>query len=70
MCLLGTLLRLLAAPAPPRATRLLQFVQGLMHKLLLQLVAELQKLGATVVHADPASIILCTGKRNLTAAVG
>lgn len=47
-----------------------QFVHGLMQKLLLQLVAELQKLGATVVHADPATLILSTGKRNLTAAIG
>lgn len=45
-------------------------VQGLMHKLLLQLVAELQRLGATVVHADPNTLILCTGKRNMTAALG
>ncbi|PRW20477.1 DNA polymerase epsilon catalytic subunit A [Chlorella sorokiniana] len=47
-----------------------QLVQGLMQKLLLQLIAELQRLGATVVHADGSSLILCTGKRNLTAAVG
>ena len=41
-----------------------------MQKLLLQLIAELQRLGATVVHADCASLILSTGKRNLAAAVG
>lgn len=48
----------------------LQLVQGLMQKLLLQLIAELHKLGGTVVHADCSSLILSTGKRNLTAAVG
>lgn len=41
-----------------------------MQKLLLQLIAELRRLGATVVHADPSAIILSTGKRNLAAAVG
>ena len=55
-------------PCPPFNP--LQLVQGLMQKLLLQLVAELQRLGATVVHADTSSIILATGKRNLAAAVG
>lgn len=54
--------------SPGRAV--MQMVQGLMQKLLLQLIAELQKLGATVVHADCSTLILCTGKRNLTAAVG
>lgn len=54
------------SPPPPR----LQLVQGLMQKLLLQLVAELQRLGATVVHADCGSIILATGKRSPSAAVG
>ncbi len=48
----------------------LQVVQGLMQKLLLQLIAELQRLGAVVVAADHSSLILSTGKRNLTAAVG
>lgn len=48
----------------------LQTVQGLMQKLLLQLIAELQRLGAVVVYADTGSLILNTGKRNLTAAVG
>ncbi len=40
-------------PPPPTPTPppLLQLVQGLMQKLLLQLLAELQRLGATVVHA-------------------
>lgn len=47
-----------------------QMVQGLVQKLLLQLIAELQKLGATVVQADPGSILVCTGKRNMAAAVG
>ncbi|KAL4450230.1 hypothetical protein ABPG77_010899 [Micractinium sp. CCAP 211/92] len=69
--LLRNLYRWISSPASRLYDPLLkQLVQGLMQKLLLQLVAELQKLGATVVHADPASIILSTGKRNLTAAVG
>ena len=58
------------SPSPSPASPLPQLVQGLMQKLLLQLIAELQKLGATVVHADCSSIILSTGKRNMTAAVG
>ncbi len=41
-----------------------------MRKLQLQLIAELQKLGATVVFADYTSIILATGKRDLTSALG
>ena len=45
-------------------------VQGLMRKMLLQLVAEIRKLGATVVAADFSTIIIATGKHNLTAAVG
>ena len=52
-------------PCPP-----LQAVQGAMHKLLLQLITELRRLGAVVVYADHSSLILSTGKRNLTAAVG
>ncbi len=43
---------------------------GLMQKLFLQLLAELKKLGATVVSASFHSITLCTGKRSLPAAVG
>ena len=41
-----------------------------MRKVLAHLVAEMRKLGATIVAADMTSIILATGKRNLTAAVG
>lgn len=41
-----------------------------MRKMLLQLVSEIRKLGATVVAADFSSIIIATGKHNLTAAVG
>jgi len=41
-----------------------------MRKVLARLVAEMRKLGATIVAADMTSIILATGKRNLTAAVG
>lgn len=53
-----------------RPCHAMQAVKGLMQKLLLQLIAELQRLGAVVVHADGGSLILSTGKRNLTAAVG
>lgn len=45
-------------------------VHSLMRKMLLQLVSEIRKLGATVVAADFSSIIIATGKHNLTAAVG
>jgi len=45
-------------------------VQGLMRKMLLQLVAEMRRLGATVVAADFSSVILATGKHSLSAAVG
>lgn len=41
-----------------------------MRKVLAHLVAEMRKLGETIVAADMTSIILATGKRNLTAAVG
>jgi hypothetical protein len=49
---------------------LLRAAQALTHKMLLQLVAELQRLGAAVVHADAGSVIVCTGKSTLSAAVG
>jgi DNA polymerase epsilon subunit 1 len=45
-------------------------VATLMRKTLAQLVADMRRLGATVVAADASSVILATGKRNLTAAVG
>ena len=54
----------LPTPTPPPTP------QALQQKLLLQLVAELRRLGAQVVAADSGSLILATGKRNLTAAVG
>ncbi len=41
-----------------------------MHKMLLQMVAEMRRLGATVVAADFSSVILATGKHSLSAAVG
>lgn len=44
-------------------------VQGLMRKLLLQLVAELRRLGATVVYADTSSLILATGRHALGSAL-
>ena len=47
-----------------------RFVQSLMKKLLVQLVSELGRLGAQVVHADSCSLVLATGKRNVSAALG
>lgn len=41
-----------------------------MSKLFAQLVAELRRLGATIVSANFNTIRLCTGKRNIKAAVG
>lgn len=41
-----------------------------MNKMLLQLSAELRKLGAQVVFADHHTLILCTGKSDLAAAIG
>eukprot|EP00873_Tetraselmis_striata_P038899 jgi/Tetstr1/459163/TSEL_004609.t1 len=40
-----------------------------MQKCFLQLVAEMRRLGATVVAADFGSVTICTGKHNLSAAV-
>ena len=45
-------------------------VQGLMRKMLLQLVAEMRRLGATIVAADFSTVVLATGKHSLAAAVG
>ena len=45
-------------------------VTELKRKTLAQLVADMRRLGATVVAADASSVILSTGKRNLTAAIG
>lgn len=42
----------------------------LMQKLFLLLVAEMRKLGATLVYADYGTILLCTGKRSVHAAAG
>ena len=50
--------------------RLTSAVQELMKKLLLNLVAELKKLGATVVHANSSCIILSTGKHTIRDALG
>ena len=50
--------------------RLMTAVQELMKKLLLCLVGELRKLGASVVHADSACIILSTGKQSMKDALG
>lgn len=50
--------------------RLMTAVQELMKKLLLCLVGELKKLGASVVHADSACIILSTGKQSMKDALG
>lgn len=50
--------------------RLMTAVQELMKKLLLNLVSELKKLGATVVHTDSSCIILSTGKHSIKDALG
>ena len=41
-----------------------------MRKMLLQLVAEMRRLGATIVAADFSSVILATGKHSLPMAIG
>lgn len=45
-------------------------VASLMAKMFVQLIAEMKRLGASIVSANAHSIIICTGKRNVTAAVG
>lgn len=55
-----------ALAAPP----LLAAVRSGMRKVMLQLVAEAGKLGATVVAADFATVIVATGKHDLPSAVG
>ena len=45
-------------------------VAGLQRKMLAQLVAELIRLGATVIAADASSLILGTGKADVPSAVG
>ncbi len=55
-----------ALAAPP----LLAAVRSAMRKVMLQLVAEAGKLGATVVAADFATVIVATGKHDLPSAVG
>ncbi|GBG32491.1 DNA polymerase epsilon catalytic subunit A [Hondaea fermentalgiana] len=47
---------------------LLRFVQQLMSKVFLQLVAELRRLGAKIVSANFQRIIICTGKRDAASA--
>ncbi len=69
--LLTNLWRWLCSPASALASPALhQAVAGLMRKCLAQLVADMRRLGATVVAADTASVILATGKHTLSAAVG
>lgn len=62
--LLGHLARWIASPQSVLFDAGLQrAVGGLVRRLFLHLVAELKRLGATVVHADRGAIVLCTGKR-------
>ena len=71
--LLQNLWRWLCARPPQAALAhpgLKAAVQQLQRKTLAQLVAEMRRLGAQVVAADATSVILATGKRNLTAAMG
>ena len=51
-------------------TRLMQAVQDLMRKLILNLVGEMKKLGAKVVYIDSSCIILSTGKHTMKDALG
>lgn len=55
---------LLAEPA------LVAAVQAAMRKVVLQLVAEAGKLGATVVAANFHTLIIATGKHDLLSAIG
>lgn len=69
--LLRNLYRWISSPAsrmydPP----LQQTVKSLMQKLLLQLVAELKRLGASVPYADASVLVVCTGKTSLGAGLG
>lgn len=50
--------------------QLLAAVRSAMRKVVLQLVAEAGKLGATIVAADFSSVIIATGKHDLQSAVG
>lgn len=69
--LLNNLYRWLSNPRSKTYCAPLQrHVVSLMNKMLLQLGAELRKLGARVVFADHHSLILCTGKSDLAAAIG
>lgn len=69
--LLRNLWRWLGCPdSALHSPALRQAVQGLMRKMLAQLVASFKKLGARVIAADVGSVTIATGKRNLTAAVG
>ena len=45
-------------------------VQNLMRKLLLQLVAELKRLGTVVVYADTSTLIIATGRHSMVGAIG
>lgn len=45
-------------------------VQSLMRKLLLRLVADLKRLGTTVIYADTSTLILCTGRHSMIGAIG
>ncbi|XP_045460209.1 DNA polymerase epsilon catalytic subunit 1 [Harmonia axyridis] len=49
---------------------LLRTLQNLMKKLFLQLVAELKRLGCTIIYANFNKIVICTKKRNVEDAVG
>lgn len=69
--MLRNLYRWLAAGQSALASApLLAAVRSAMRKVVLQLVAEAGKLGATVVAADFSSVIIATGKHDLASAVG
>ena len=68
--LLRHMYRWLCSPSKLHDPALKAAVQSLMRKLLLQLVAELKRLGATVVYADTSSLIIATGRHSMAGALG
>ena len=68
--LLRNMYRWLCSPSKMHDPVLKTTVQSLMRKLLLQLVAELKRLGTTVVYADTSTLLLATGRHSLSAALG
>ena len=67
--LLGQLRRwLLSDDSALREPALRHLVELCVKKTFTLLLAEIKKLGATVIHADPQKIVICTGKTRLSSA--